>query len=324
MLLFLLVVGSFWRADYRLRSEPGQAGPSEVGIHDEARGSGGSARRFVDTVMSGGYIADSGSADAFWMARALERARQAGAAGEVPVGALVVRDGAILGAGGNATERSQDPTAHAEMIAIRQAAEAIGSRRFQETALYVTLEPCAMCAGAIVLARIPRILFGACRSQGGRLRNAAQRGAGSPAQPYVPGRRRGARERVRRPAAGVLLRPEVGTFSRAERCPSGRRGRSRKPLWPSRSPWVRIPPSPPSGEMTEWSKVHDWKSCVAFVASPRVRIPLSPPVQESRWGSSSVGRALESHSRGRGFDSHLLHHNPRGVRAGRGPGAAPD
>ena len=111
--------------------------------------------------MSGGYIANSGPAEAFWMARALERARQAGAAGEVPVGALVVRDGAILGAGSNATERSQDPTAHAEMIAIRQAAEAIGSRRFQDTALYVTLEPCAMCAGAIVLARIPRILFGA-------------------------------------------------------------------------------------------------------------------------------------------------------------------
>ena len=109
------------------------------------------------------------------MSRALERARLAGAAGEVPVGALVVRDGAILGAGCNATERSQDPTAHAEMIAIRQAASAIGSRRLQETALYVTLEPCAMCAGAIVLARIPRILFGAHatprRAPAERLRN---------------------------------------------------------------------------------------------------------------------------------------------------------
>ena len=111
--------------------------------------------------MSGGYIAESGPVESFWMARALERARLAASEGEVPVGALVVRDGVVLGSGCNATERSQDPTAHAEMIAIRQAAEAIGTRRFHDTALYVTLEPCAMCAGAIVLARIPRILFGA-------------------------------------------------------------------------------------------------------------------------------------------------------------------
>ena len=101
------------------------------------------------------------------MSRALERARRAAEFGEVPVGALVVRDGEILGAGCNGTERDQDPTAHAEMIAIRQAAEAIGSRRLQDTALYVTLEPCAMCAGAIVLARIPRLFFGACDPKAG-------------------------------------------------------------------------------------------------------------------------------------------------------------
>jgi tRNA(adenine34) deaminase len=99
--------------------------------------------------------------DTYWMARALERARFVAEADEVPVGALIVSDGMILGAGGNATEHRQDPTAHAEMIAIRQAAGATGSRRLQDTTLYVTLEPCAMCAGAAVLARIRRIVFGA-------------------------------------------------------------------------------------------------------------------------------------------------------------------
>ena len=283
MLLFLQVVGSFWGGlDNQPRTALRQAG-RRVCAPARARGRGRPAA-LVDTVMSGGYIAETGPVEAFWMARALERARLAASEGEVPVGALVVRDGVVLGSGCNATERSQDPTAHAEMIAIRQAAEAIGTRRFHDTALYVTLEPCAMCAGAIVLARIPRILFGAHDPKAGAcgtLRNVVRDPRLNHTCQVVGG--------VLESECAGLLRPEVGTFSRAERCPSGRRGRSRKPLWPSRSPWVRIPPSPPSGEMTEWSKVHDWKSCVAFIASPRVRIPLSPPDPEYGGAVAQLG-----------------------------------
>lgn len=95
------------------------------------------------------------------MRQALRDAEEAGQRGEVPIGAVLVGDGRILGRGGNATEALQDPTAHAEMLAIRQAAIIVGSRRLLSTTLYATLEPCAMCAGAIVLARIPRLVFAA-------------------------------------------------------------------------------------------------------------------------------------------------------------------
>jgi tRNA(adenine34) deaminase len=95
------------------------------------------------------------------MARALERAHEAEAHGDVPIGALVARDGEVLAAAGNERELRADPTAHAELLAIRAAAEALGGWRLPGTTLYVTLEPCAMCAGAIVLARIPTVVFGA-------------------------------------------------------------------------------------------------------------------------------------------------------------------
>ena len=95
------------------------------------------------------------------MGEALRDAREAGLRGEVPIGAVLVGDGRILGRGGNATEALQDPTVHAEMLAIRQASAAMGSRRLLSTTLYATLEPCVMCAGAIVLARIPRLVYGA-------------------------------------------------------------------------------------------------------------------------------------------------------------------
>jgi tRNA(adenine34) deaminase len=101
------------------------------------------------------------SADVYWMSRALEHARAAAARGEVPVGALVVRSGHVLGEGHNRTIADSDPTAHAEVVAIRQAAAEIGDWRLIECTLYVTLEPCAMCAGAIVLARLPRVVYGA-------------------------------------------------------------------------------------------------------------------------------------------------------------------
>ena len=96
-----------------------------------------------------------------WMRAALLLAQTAAARGEVPVGAIVVRDGAIVGRGGNAPIASNDPTAHAEIAALREAAAALGNYRLPGCDLYVTLEPCAMCAGAIMHARIRRLVFGA-------------------------------------------------------------------------------------------------------------------------------------------------------------------
>ena len=95
------------------------------------------------------------------MEEALALARQAQARGEVPVGAVVVKDGAIIGRGGNAPIAANDPTAHAEIAALREAARALGNYRLPDCDLYVTIEPCAMCAGAILHARIRRLVFGA-------------------------------------------------------------------------------------------------------------------------------------------------------------------
>jgi len=99
--------------------------------------------------------------DASFMEEALREARRAAAEGEVPVGAVVVREGKILGRGRNQRERLNDPTAHAEMIAVTQAAEAAGTWRLDDCAMVVTLEPCPMCAGALVNARMGRLLYGA-------------------------------------------------------------------------------------------------------------------------------------------------------------------
>ena len=95
------------------------------------------------------------------MELAIESARRAEAHGDVPVGAVVARDGRVLAAAGNERELRGDPTAHAEVVAIRAAAEALGGWRLADTTIYVTLEPCSMCAGAIILARIPEVIFGA-------------------------------------------------------------------------------------------------------------------------------------------------------------------
>ena len=95
------------------------------------------------------------------MALAIERAREAEGHGDVPIGAVVARGGEPLAAAGNERELRRDPTAHAEILAIRAAAEELGGWRLPDSTLYVTLEPCAMCAGAIVLARIPEVVFGA-------------------------------------------------------------------------------------------------------------------------------------------------------------------
>jgi tRNA(adenine34) deaminase len=100
--------------------------------------------------------------DKRYMHLAMQEASAAEALAEVPIGALVVRDGEIIGRGHNLRETEQDPTAHAEMIAIRQAAQKLGSWRLIDCTLYVTLEPCVMCMGGIILARIPHLVYG-CR-----------------------------------------------------------------------------------------------------------------------------------------------------------------
>jgi tRNA(adenine34) deaminase len=96
-----------------------------------------------------------------WMRLALDQAAEAERLGEVPVGAVVVRDGKLVSTGCNLTHTLQDPSAHAEMVAIRRAAQTLGHWRLLDCTLYVTLEPCAMCSGAIVLARIPHLVFAA-------------------------------------------------------------------------------------------------------------------------------------------------------------------
>ena len=101
------------------------------------------------------------------MEEALTLARAAAAAGEVPVGALVVKDGVIIGRGANSPVASHDPTAHAEIIAMREAASSLGNDRLTGCDLWVTLEPCAMCAGAIAHARIARLYYGADDPKGG-------------------------------------------------------------------------------------------------------------------------------------------------------------
>ena len=108
---------------------------------------------------------------ASFMDMALEEARAAGAAGEVPVGCVIVRDGAVVARAGNRTLTDADPTAHAELLAIREAAAALGSERLTECDLYVTLEPCAMCAAATAFARIRRLYYGAADPKGGAVEN---------------------------------------------------------------------------------------------------------------------------------------------------------
>jgi tRNA(adenine34) deaminase len=105
--------------------------------------------------------------DEHFMALALREAERALEHDDVPIGAVVVREGEAIGAGHNERELRKDPTAHAEMIALRQAAQAVSSWRILDATLYVTLEPCAMCAGAVVLARVSRVVYGAADPKAG-------------------------------------------------------------------------------------------------------------------------------------------------------------
>jgi tRNA(adenine34) deaminase len=112
--------------------------------------------------------------DSEYMHLAIEQARAAGVRGEVPVGAVVVLEDRIVGAAGNLTIADCDPTAHAEIVALRAAASAVGNYRLTGAALYVTIEPCAMCAGALVQARIARLIYGADDAKGGAVRSCLQ------------------------------------------------------------------------------------------------------------------------------------------------------
>ena len=112
--------------------------------------------------------------DAVWMEEALRLATQAEAAGEVPVGAIVVCDEKIVGRGFNRNRADNDPSAHAEMIALRQAGRAIGNHRLEGCTLFATIEPCAMCAGALVHARVRRLVYGASDPKAGAVHSVMQ------------------------------------------------------------------------------------------------------------------------------------------------------
>jgi len=110
-------------------------------------------------------------ADLEFMRQAIDEARSAGASGEVPIGAILVQEARIIARSGNRTIRDCDPTAHAEMVVLREAARAIGNYRLTSTTLYVTAEPCSMCAGAMIQARIPRVVYGCDDPKGGAVRS---------------------------------------------------------------------------------------------------------------------------------------------------------
>jgi tRNA(Arg) A34 adenosine deaminase TadA len=136
-------------------------------------------------------MSEGGSLDP--MGLALDEARRAGASGEVPVGAVIVRGGVVVAAAGNRTRTDNDPTAHAEIVAIRLAAQALGADRLAGADLYVTLEPCAMCAAAISFARIRRLYFGAFDPKGGAVESGA-RFFGQPTCHHAPDSYGGLRE----------------------------------------------------------------------------------------------------------------------------------
>jgi tRNA(adenine34) deaminase len=110
-------------------------------------------------------------ADIEFMQQALAEARESAASGEVPVGAVLVHGGRILARAGNRTIRDCDPTAHAEIVVLREAAKIIGNYRLADTTLYVTIEPCSMCAGAMIQARVARLVYGAAEPRGGAVQS---------------------------------------------------------------------------------------------------------------------------------------------------------
>jgi tRNA(adenine34) deaminase len=109
--------------------------------------------------------------DVGFMEQALEEARASAAVGEVPIGAILVHEGKIVARSGNRTIRDCDPTAHSEMVVLREASRALGNYRLAGTTLYVTTEPCSMCAGAMIQARVPRLVYGCDDPKGGAVRS---------------------------------------------------------------------------------------------------------------------------------------------------------
>ncbi len=145
-----------WRGDRGPRSEETGHGHEEKGEADEAHVGAPNTVGLEEFFRVGSRFFPR---DEWFMRLALREAEAALEHEDVPIGAVVVHDGELIGAGHNERELRQDPTAHAEVLALRQASRALGSWRLLDTVLYVTLEPCAMCAGAIVLARVPRVVF---------------------------------------------------------------------------------------------------------------------------------------------------------------------
>ena len=170
------------------------------------------------------------------MQMALDLAQKAYRAKEVPVGAVLVKDKEVIATGYNQREGLQDPTAHAELLAIRTAAEVLGSWRLTDTTLYVTLEPCAMCAGAIIQARIGRLVFGTCDPKAGACGSICDLTAETRFNHRVTVHSGILAERLPPSATTIFSAASRGTTSsylkpgQAERCESGRFGRSRKPL----------------------------------------------------------------------------------------------
>jgi len=113
-------------------------------------------------------------ADTEFMQQALAEAREAAASGEVPIGAVLVHERRIIARAGNRTIRDCDPTAHAEIVALREAARVLGNYRLADTTLYVTIEPCSMCAGAMIQARVARLVYGADEPRGGAVQSCFQ------------------------------------------------------------------------------------------------------------------------------------------------------
>jgi tRNA(adenine34) deaminase len=135
-----------------------------------APASGNSAFRLF-SASAHAILSRSMDADLEFMQQALDEARAAGLAGEVPVGAVLVHDSKIVARSGNRTIRDCDPTAHAEIVVLREAARALSNYRLAATTLYVTIEPCSMCAGAIIQARVPRLVYGCDDPKGGAVRS---------------------------------------------------------------------------------------------------------------------------------------------------------
>ena len=183
------------------------------------------------------------------MREALAVARQGASLGEVPVGTIIIKDGIVLARAHNGREGTKDPTAHAELIAIRQAASSVGDWRLTDTTLYVTLEPCPMCCGAIVLARIPRVVYAASDPKAGAARtlfNLLQ----DERLNHPSGGHTGNSSRGKQPSAQIFF-PRSANLN-FWRDAGARLNRTvSKTVVALSSPWVRIPLSPPFGAVAQ-------------------------------------------------------------------------